>query len=283
MREAVQSVLAQTSTDFEIILIDDGSTEPIDLPANIKADQRIIYNRQPHRGASAARNHGISLAKGKYIAFLDSDDLFLPQKLERQLSYMEQHPYACFSHTSYMTMNSEGQYIQTIESGTFIGRVYPLVIIQCPIATPTVMIRKNILRDLKFDESIYPGEDNIFWIQIGKRYELFGINEPLTMVRLHGRNAAYDLHREVVGRIQIINYAVKRDPTMGFLFHRMSIVKVYWYAATSSLKRIKLTGGLADIIKVWPVALSDACLFTGKIIFHVIREEYALRVRDRFK
>lgn len=81
LREAVHSVFVQTYQDFEVILVDDGSSESLDELAELK-DERIRYVRQQNKGPSAARNAGLDLAHGRYIAFLDADDIFWPMKLE---------------------------------------------------------------------------------------------------------------------------------------------------------------------------------------------------------
>lgn len=105
--EAVRSVLDQTYADFEVVVVDDGSTED-PTPLRV-ADERVRYVRQENRGASAARNLGLGLARGRYVAFLDADDLFVPGKLERQATVMEGRPDVAISHTSYLLMDHEGR------------------------------------------------------------------------------------------------------------------------------------------------------------------------------
>ena len=253
--EAVESVLAQTFADFEVIVVDDGSSEPMTLPVGIAADARVRSVRQPHRGASAARNQGIASAKGRLIAFLDSDDLFLPHKLERQVDQMARRPDVCFSHTSYLTMNSGGQEIRTIESGGFGGRVYPLIVTQCPIATPTVMIRREALRELKFDESVYPGEDLLLWTQLARRGEVLGIQEPLTAVRMHGDNAADDLEKQVETRIYLLRRAMAEDPALGARFGEAAIAKVHWDAAKAYVKRFRPLRAVSCMTRAWAAAV----------------------------
>ncbi|TFG55950.1 MAG: glycosyltransferase family 2 protein, partial [Deltaproteobacteria bacterium] len=87
LREAVDSVLAQTFRDFELILVDDGSTENVSGEPWVRHES-VHYFRQDPRGPGAARNQGLPLARGRYVAFLDSDDLFLPEKLEVQYRKM---------------------------------------------------------------------------------------------------------------------------------------------------------------------------------------------------
>lgn len=90
LKAALESILAQTYTDYEIILVDDGSE---DNTAAVAAQYpQIRYIRHEHKGVSAARNAAVALAKGEFITFLDADDMWMPQKLEKQVAYMTQHP-----------------------------------------------------------------------------------------------------------------------------------------------------------------------------------------------
>ncbi len=116
------------------------------------SDKRVRYMFRKNRGCSNARNHGISLAQGRYIAFLDSADVFVPAKLEKQVSCMENNPGVLLSHTSYLRIDANGEYIKEVKSGTFSGKVYPNIMRWCPIATPTVMILREALGEsLRFE------------------------------------------------------------------------------------------------------------------------------------
>jgi len=227
LKTAVGSVLAQTFPDFEVIVVDDGSEE---LPRFLDGagDPRIRYVRQEHRGASAARNHGIRLARGKYVAFLDADDLFLPEKLEVQVGRMEARPDVPLSHTSYRRMDAVGNDLEEIRSGTFGGWVYPGIVTRCPIATPTVMVRRETLaqQGFAFEESVRIGEDVILWIDVARRHEILGIDRTLTKVRVHGRNAFSDPEAQYRGSIEILRHAFRKDAGFGFSFRRRSLARV---------------------------------------------------------
>lgn len=186
--EAIQSVLTQSYKNIEVLLVDDGSTEDL-TPLQTFRDPRLHYIHQEHQGVSAARNLGISLASGEYVAFLDSDDLFLPRKLEKQISFMEAHGFA-FSHTSYQSIGMEGDLRKTVNSGLFAGKVFPQILAGCGIATSTVMIKRDILNGRKFKEHNEIGEEVCLWIDIAYNYPIGGINEPLSKVRVGNGTSA---------------------------------------------------------------------------------------------
>ncbi|WP_051015674.1 glycosyltransferase family 2 protein [Desulfitobacterium dichloroeliminans] len=205
--ETIRSVLAQTYTNFEIILIDDGSTDDIS-PIRMLKDPRIHYVYQKHQGVSIARNLGISLSSGEYIAFLDSDDLFLINKLEKQLHYMEGHGLA-FSHTSYQRMSMLGIPREVVPTGRFTGKVFPRILASCGIATPTVMIKREILINRTFDESIDFGEDVCLWIDIAYTIPVGGIDEPLTLVRVGRQTSAFNIEKQRIAYRKIYEHIMK--------------------------------------------------------------------------
>ena len=207
--EAIDSVLSQTYTNIEVLLIDDGSTDDL-TPIKIIKDSRLRYVFQEHQGASAARNLGISLSSGEYIAFLDSDDLFLPEKLEKQLKFMEAQTLN-FSHTSYQRMDMHGKPRETITSGRFSGNVFPRILMSCGIATSTVMIKREILNNikLKFKEDVEFGEDVCLWIDIAYSYPIGGIDLPLTKVRIGSTTSAFSVDKQRLAYLSIADHIIK--------------------------------------------------------------------------
>jgi glycosyltransferase involved in cell wall biosynthesis len=200
LAEAVDSVLGQSFGDFELILVDNASSEIYQPPA----DPRIRYVRQGDRGPAGGRNRGMDMAQGEYIAFLDSDDIFLPAKLERQVAFMDAHPEVLLSHTSYVRMNAEGQLMETIHSGSFTGGLCDKLVFDCPLATPTVMIRRET--QVRFQEDVKPDGDVIMWLEIAAKSQLSGIDEPLVKVRMHGNNAILNPEVTTMGAINTWSY-----------------------------------------------------------------------------
>lgn len=219
--KAVRSVLEQTYTDFEVILVDDGSTEDVTRYVAIPS-ARVRYVRQENTGVSAARNLGIGLAEGRYVAFLDSDDLFASNKLERQVSIMERNPDLLLSHTSYQYFDSNGRFLNVVRSGRFGGWVYPRIVFNCQIATSTVMVRKDAFTaDLKFDQSIRVAEDVLVWSQLARISRIAGIDEVLSFVRRHPGAAAFDVEAQLTGIHNVVRYFLTREKTGGLMWRRL--------------------------------------------------------------
>lgn len=246
--EAVYSVLSQTYTDFEIIIINDGSSEVFN-PFDVFDDERIVYVEQENSGPATARNVGINRAQGKYIAFLDADDLFLPSKLEIQVRCMEGNPDIALSHTGYTKITGNGEFIENVDSGQFNGVVYPKIITHCPIATPTVMVRRDVLSSLRFVEDARVGEDIMLWISIAMISKIIGIKEPLSKVRIHGSNAALDPEIQLDANLKIIEYAVKNDKNLNSVFRRMAMSRIYLYVGSLNFELNEKYKGICCISK----------------------------------
>lgn len=211
--KAVSSVLKQTFENYEIILVDDGSKDDIyEVEELAKNNSKVkLYRNKNNLGASRSRNIGIEKATGDYIAFLDSDDEFEPNKLETQLKYMVASN-ANFSHTSYMRVRDGKKNV--MHSGECEGHCERRLIYNCPIATPTVMLKTAWLREnnYRFDENLSIGEDTCFWLTLMAKGEyLLGIDQPLTIVNVGRAAAAYDDEKQVTGLKAIIKYLLESE------------------------------------------------------------------------
>jgi glycosyltransferase involved in cell wall biosynthesis len=256
--EALQSVLEQTYTNFEVVVVDDGSTED---PSPLRMeDERIRYVRQENGGPAAARNLGLSLARGRYVAFLDADDLFMPDKLEKQVARMEQRPDVAISHTSYQRVDREGKYAGDIRSGRYSGRVYPRIYTDSHnIATPTVMVRRDALDEtLRFIESARYGQDVLFWIGLTKKSELLGIDEPLAKVRMHGQNAISNPDAQLTGTIALMRHGVAKDRDLPRLLRRRLLAGQNVAISQRYLKKREIAKALSHAFRAvaaWPFSL----------------------------
>ncbi len=207
LREALISVLEQTYRNMEIIVINDGSKEDISLLQK-EFEDKIIFVHQENQGSASARNHGIRIAKGEYIAFLDSDDIWLPEKLDKQIKFMNETG-AIWSHTSYQKFGNSNNEVLRIDS--FCGNVYPRILCSATIGTPCVIVRGEILKnnpEFRFKEDMKNGQDYFLWIKLSQNYPLYGINEVLCKVRQRGANTARKARSQIVVRGNIYKYIV---------------------------------------------------------------------------
>lgn len=189
LNEAVESALNQSYKNIEIIVINDGSTEDVSQFL-IKFGEKIKYFYQDNQGAAVARNQGMELATGYYLAFLDSDDIWLANKLEKQISFMEEIG-AKWSHTGYFYWDPNNNALKNVSVKNEFGDIYRKTFVSIRIATPSVVIAKSIFNDhpeLKFPANYRIGQDTKLWQAIAKYYPIALINVPLVKVRLRSNN-----------------------------------------------------------------------------------------------
>ncbi|MFZ2447162.1 MAG: glycosyltransferase [Syntrophobacteraceae bacterium] len=183
--EAVESVLAQRDVPqgLEIIVVDDGSTDGT-REALGRFSEGIRYIRRPHGGVSAARNQGIAESRGEYIAFLDSDDLWLPGKLSAQMRYFYENPEAVLCQTEEIWMRGGKRLNPRKHHKKPEGRCFPLLLERCLVSPSAVVIRRDLFDTVGlFDESLPACEDYDLWLRIGCRHPLGLIETPLTIKR----------------------------------------------------------------------------------------------------
>jgi hypothetical protein len=143
---------------------------------------------------------------------LDSDDVFVPDKLRIQLSLMRSRPGLLLSHTSYQYVDLDGKLLETARSGRFAGWVYPRIMFSCPIAASTVVVRREVFSgDCKFDESMRVGEDVLMWSRIARMSEIEGIDEVLSLVRKHPGAAAFSRDAQLTAANKVAGYFVREE------------------------------------------------------------------------
>jgi hypothetical protein len=195
LRSAVDSVFAQTFADWELLIADDGSEE--ETRAYLRALEnppqvRIIW--LPHRGnPGAVRNAALREARSEYIAFLDSDDLWMPMKLERQIAALRSHVDCRWSYTGYIRIDALGepQPCAGSEQRTrYRGAILePLLMNAVDIWTPAVLVERRLLVQVGgFDEELLLFEDYDLWMRLASQSKIDLLDEPLICVRSHDQH-----------------------------------------------------------------------------------------------
>lgn len=183
---AIDSALGQTDPDLEVLVIDDGSEAPLAARlAGSRQDPRLRFERQENTGPARARNNGVRLARGTYVAFLDSDDTWAPDKLKRQVECFRARPDLALVGTGARLVHDDGSApdeVRTVEPDT--PRVWKLL----RMTTPSVMFRRSVFLDEGgFSGDLFFMEDKELFLRIGLQHPFEMIPEPLTVVHLHGR------------------------------------------------------------------------------------------------
>ena len=181
--ESIKSVQNQTYTDWELLIVDDCSTDNTDdVVQAFLSDSRIRYiKNETNSGAAISRNRALREAKGKWIAFLDSDDLWHPEKLQRQIAFMEKNGYA-FTYTDYM-IKQNGQWIPYVYDGPMVVN-RTMMYNYCYFSTITVMYDREKIGLIQI-EDLRKNNDYAMWLQIIEKSKCYRLPECLSYYIKH--------------------------------------------------------------------------------------------------
>jgi len=203
---AVRSVLRQTFSDFELIVVDDASVDDTASVIDDFYDKRIKYTRHgSNLGAPAARNTGISNARGRYIGLLDDDDEWYPEKLEKQVLKFSQIPETVgLIYSGYEVRESDGRLLRTYFPEAR-GDVHLRLLLGTTIGSPTPLIRKACFQKVGlFDESLKSCQDWDMWKRISDHYEFDCVPEILAIGYRHEKQISSDFASMIPGRTRMV-------------------------------------------------------------------------------
>lgn len=248
---AIESVLAQTYSNLEHIVIDDGSTDDTESVVRKLAekDDRIRYFYQPNAGQTVAKNHGLKEAQGDYIAFVDADNMWVPDKLERQMKFFESCPSNVGVHYSDVQLiNGKGELVHTPYEKKHSGKITRPLLMNNFVKFNTVLIPRRVLDDVGFfDEELSMGIDYELWLRISVDYDFHHTPENLVLYRIwEGQMSHRTLKRIENGKL---------------------ILKKFFEAHGSMLSE-------RDIRRAW------AQLYTGRARFFIQNREKDKAIQD---
>jgi glycosyltransferase involved in cell wall biosynthesis len=214
--QAVSSVLSQTYTEIETVVVDDGSTDDTsDVLRGFGSAIKVI--RQPNRGLSAARNTGVEASMGELVAFLDADDLWLPTKIEKQVPRFEDDRVGLVG-ADIVCFDAVGEYPEpTLRARNLArGRVYPgFITNQAVIHMPTAVVRRECFQQIGyFDETLTSLEDLDMWHRISRRWAVDYVDEPLARYRWSAGQMSRNEVRMLVNGIRVREKSVAADPEL---------------------------------------------------------------------
>lgn len=191
LQEAINSVLAQTYSNWELLVINDGSTDSSRdiVLANTDPRVRLIDNEQ-NMGIINTRNRGIELANGKYIAWLDADDIAMPTRIEKQVRFLEKHPDCGAVGTLFQQLTTDGTLGKIYEFPTGRKEVRTHLLIENCICNSSTMLPATLMKVSKYLHEFEVAEDYELWDRISTSHYICIIPEILTHYRVHGNNVS---------------------------------------------------------------------------------------------
>lgn len=192
--EAIASVLAQTFTDFELIIVNDGSTDNTATIIQSFDDPRIVVIHQPNQGVAAALNTGLQYAKADYIARFDADDVCYPTRLQKQYAFMQQYQEYNIVGSAVNYMEQDGSYVFTYyPAATTDPEIQSVKHHTCPFIHSSVLYhRKAILQQGGYNTGAHSFEDHLLWMHVLHEGRGYNIQEPLIKVRLNPQSVTID-------------------------------------------------------------------------------------------
>lgn len=207
LAQAIESALAQTYPNTQIIVVNDGSTDPCTRETAITYLPHITYIEQENVGVAAARNTGIEASTGELIALLDQDDLWLPHKLQTQVSILNARPHLGLVHSSFQVINANSRPTGAIRLPQREYDPLPSLLLQVPIASCTALFPRRLLNETgQFDAALAGSDDWDLWLRIASQgYNFYCVGEPLAQYREHASNTSRNIDLMVRASINTLD------------------------------------------------------------------------------
>lgn len=253
IKKTIKSVLNQTFSDWELIVVDDGSTDSTkEVVAEIK-DNRISLFSFPNAGVSAARNRGVNKSSGEFLAFIDADDLWTPDKLELQLKALQENPNAAVAYSWTDYINESDKIIYSGRHITLNGNIYEKLLVRYVLENGSnFLIRKDAyLKVGGFDESISGGEDWELCIRLSQHYEFVTIPKTQVLYRVSPHSSTTNVRKIELESLRVLEKSYHQAPQSVQYLKKESLADLYKYLLWKTLAGSKQHKGLQAIRYLW--------------------------------
>tara|TARA_Y100000590_G_scaffold467143_1_gene644973 strand:+ start:1388 stop:2407 length:1020 start_codon:yes stop_codon:yes gene_type:complete len=250
--EAIDSILCQSYTDFEIIIIDDASTDnSLEIIRKFKYDKLILIKNVSNIGQAESENIGLNMANGKYIARLDQDDMMVNNRIEKQVQFLDNHEQVAAVGSQYWCINSVGEKIKRLRWPIGLeNNLFSVIVGHVPIGDPGVMYRNEVAQSMRgYKQKYEPAEDYDLWLRLYLNgYECDNLDEYLTLYRSHSKQISIKKHDKQVQKHQLAFI----DFAYGLGIDENDIEKVKQYLNIICWRKKPLTfDSLEELIKVF--------------------------------
>lgn len=234
--DALKSVLAQSYQDFEVLIIDDGSSDNTKelLQPFVAADpDRIFYFYQDNQGLACARNTALAKARGEFIALLDADDIYLPERLAKTVAVLEDDADVCLAHANIIKMAENGDALGVVErQKSFLsGDIFENIFLRkAHMACPTVLFRKSCYEEFGgFDPQLarLGCEDRELWLRFAQKYKMQYVDEPLAHYRVSATSMSKNKEKMMEARLYVVNKFAPLDCKEKRFLRNAALAKIY--------------------------------------------------------
>ncbi|MDR2955101.1 MAG: glycosyltransferase [Prevotella sp.] len=249
--KAIGSIISQTFTDWELILINDGSTDNSEAVINRFEDERIYYIKNPeNQGLIKTLNKGIDYCHGRYIARMDADDISQPHRLQEQVDFLEYHPDHIMCGTNAIVIDNEDKATGKIRNLTENNLLQINLLFSPPFVHPSMMIRREILQDNRYDEAYKHVEDYELWCRIARLGKIANIGKDLLQYRWHDSNVSV-LNNEIQDKLKdkVIENQIETlglHPTNEELYYHKITFRLYQLGNKQNISTI-----VTDNVSAW--------------------------------
>lgn len=282
LKPAVASILNQTFRDFEFLIINDGSTDRTgEILRDYKDPRIIIINNENNLGLVRSRNKGLDAARGKYIATIDADDVALPERLAKQVNFLNRHREIGILGSYYYQVDYPGRKVKMIPLPENDLQVRWISLLGCPFGHSTIMLRRDILvrNKLHYDASFPVAEDYELWTRVLKYTRGANLREPLLIYRMHGENVTSKKRISLLANQQKISLRTIHEqlPEFRFDLERISALRDLLAIGKSPLSDFK--GQFLELSELYLNMLSIFVKHhSGERNLHKLRREESLKV-----
>jgi glycosyltransferase involved in cell wall biosynthesis len=264
--ETLESALGQTFGDLEIIVVDDGSTDATgQLAQSYLTDPRVRYHRIAHAGASAAKNAAVQLGTAPLVALLDADDVWLPDKLRRQLALLEKDPELGVVYARRLEMDENGRQRSYEQPPLFRGRIVADLFTDNPVCYSSALVRREVFDAVGFfDTQLTAAEDYDFWLRAALKYRFDYVDEPLIKYRRGPASTGRDEAR-LLQALAVMNNFVERAEAAGAIpesTRRRAFAETYFHLSLARRLRSRL-GAISLNLRALALAPSYLAAWKG--------------------
>lgn len=285
LKEAIDSILEQTYSDFEFIIINDCSSDDSEEIIMSYDDERIVYlKNEENLGVARTLNKGLDAAKGEYIARMDSDDISLPDRFSVQIDFMESNRNIAVCGTSVQLFGSTNMLVRNSDNSK--KSKIDLLFSSC-LAHPSVMIRKSALNELnlRYDINFEKIEDYDLWVNLSRRYDICSIDKVLLKYRTHDKQVTQNYDDAVYSKLRNLKRRFLEELNINYSETELDS---FCYISGKDIDKYLHFENLCKLFDLIYVANRDLHIYDNKILIksfkNILFKKYKdIKSEDKFK